>query len=101
MTTYKQTREQFLLALNSNAYMNICTSDDMFNVIVALDKQIPNAVVKDGDDNMDYIYCPRCDECIGSNEMVWEDFYHNSWHPMYCQCCGQTIIWEEQNEKTN
>lgn len=39
--TYEQTREQFLLAWNSNAYLNMCESDDMHNAIVALEKQIP------------------------------------------------------------
>ena len=31
--TVKQTLEQFLLAWNSNAYLNMCTSEDMKNAI--------------------------------------------------------------------
>ena len=92
--TYEQTREQFLLALNSNAYLNMCTSDDMKNVVVALDKQIPYKVVCDGDDESDYVYCPYCRTCIGSNEFVWQDFYYRDWKPMYCQECGQAMIWK-------
>ena len=42
--TYEQTREQFLLAWNSNAYLNMCESDDMHNAIVALEKQIPKKI---------------------------------------------------------
>lgn len=34
--TYEQTREQFLLAWNSNAYLNMCESEDMKNAIEAL-----------------------------------------------------------------
>lgn len=90
----EQTREQFLLALNSNAYIGMCTCDDMKNVINALDKQIPKKVVFDGDDESDYVYCPCCNECIGSNEMVWEDFYYRDWKPIYCRECGQAMIWK-------
>ena len=39
--TYIQTKEQFLLAWNSNAYLNMCRLDDMKNAIDALNKQIP------------------------------------------------------------
>lgn len=39
--TYEQTREQFVLAWNSNAYLNMCESSDMENAINALEKQIP------------------------------------------------------------
>ena len=92
--TYEQTREQFLLAWNSNGYLNMCTSDDMHNVVVALDKQIPHKVVCEGDDESDYVYCPYCRTCIGSNEMVWEDFYYRNWKPIHCQECGQAMIWK-------
>ena len=50
--TYEQTREQFLLAWNSNAYLNMCESDDIHNAIVALEKQIPKKVTKS--------VCPSC-----------------------------------------
>lgn len=39
--TYEATKEQFLISLNSNAYINMCTSDDMKNAIEALEKQTP------------------------------------------------------------
>lgn len=92
--TYEETRDQFLLALNSNAYTNMCTCYDMKNVIETLDKQIPKKVVRDGDDESDYVYCPCCHECIGVNEFVWEDFYYKDWKPMHCQECGQAMIWK-------
>ena len=92
--TYEQTREQFLLVWNSNAYLNMCTSDDMRNIIVALDILTPKKVVCEGDDESDYVYCPCCNACIGSNEFVWEDFYYREWRPMHCQECGQAMIWK-------
>ena len=89
--TNEQTREQFLLALNSNAYLNMCESSDMINAINALDKQIPKIVVSDGDDESDWVHCPRCNACIGSNEIVYDDFFIRDWSTMYCQECGQAI----------
>ena len=62
--------------------------------IKAIEKQIPKKVVCDGDDESDYVYCPYCNECIGVNEFVWNDFWHREWKPMYCQECGQAMIWE-------
>lgn len=92
--TYEQTKEQFLLAWNSNAYLNMCTSDDMNNVIKAIDKQIPEQVVCEGDDESDYVYCPCCLNIIGSNENVWEDFFNRNWSSMHCQECGQSMVWK-------
>jgi hypothetical protein len=60
----------------------------------AILKQIPEKVMKDGDDESDYVYCPRCHELIGSNENVGEEFYHRGWSPIHCQECGQSMIWK-------
>lgn len=91
--TYEQTKEQFLIALNSNAYINMCTTDDMSNAIKAINKQIPMQVVLEGDDESDFVYCPNCINIIGSNEIIWEDFFNRNWSPMYCPECGQSMIW--------
>ena len=39
--TNEQTKEQFLIALNTNAYLGMCEAADMVNAIKALEKQIP------------------------------------------------------------
>ena len=57
-------------------------------------KDIPEKVVCDGDDESDDVYCPRCNEYIGLNENVWEEFYDRNWKPMYCLECGQSMIWK-------
>lgn len=57
------------------------------------EKDIPKRVVSYSDDENDHAYCPRCNECIGTNEMVCEDFYCRGWSPMYCQECGQAMVW--------
>lgn len=88
--TNEQTREQFLLAWNSNAYLNMCTSDDMKNVIDALDKQIPKCPDLEGDgydDNGELIYdtgyCPNC-------RHEFEVYYDAT---KYCPNCGQHLDW--------
>lgn len=90
----EQTREQFLLALNSNAYIGICTCDDMKNVIDALDKQIPKKpIYSDYDDNgFDEIipYKAMCPVCGHEFEFGYWNDYDNH----HC-VCGQTMDWSE------
>ena len=92
--TNEQTRDQFLLALNYNAYLNMCESSDMINVINALEKQIPKKVVSEGNDESDWVHCPCCDEILGVNEGVFNAFWDNNWKPIYCHKCGQSLISE-------
>ena len=81
--TYEQTREQFLLAWNSNAYLNMCESDDMHNAIVALEKQIPKKVTKS--------VCPSCNRIFL--------FRHGEKRKGdYCDNCGQALDWSENND---
>ena len=80
--TYEQTREQFLLAWNSNAYLNMCESDDMHNAIVALEKQIPKKVTKS--------VCPSCNRIFL--------FRHGEKRKGdYCYNCGQALNWSDNN----
>lgn len=92
--TYEQTREQFLLSWNSNAYLNMCTSDDMKNVITALNKQIPvkptklvsKLLIAEG-----WTYkCPTCLSACGENRYHPEVTCDN----VYCTQCGQALDWE-------
>lgn len=60
----------------------------------AIQKQIPKKVVSYSDDESDHVFCPNCNERIGSNEIVYDDFYLRGWSAMYCQECGQAMIWK-------
>ena len=80
--TYEQTREQFLLAWNSNAYLNMCESDDMHNAIVALEKQIPKKVTKS--------VCPSCNR-------IFLFRYSEKRKGDYCDNCGQALDWSDNN----
>ena len=53
-------------------------------------KQIPMVVKSDGDDEQDWVYCPRCREMIGDNEWMYDVFYYGEDH-VYCQHCGQRL----------
>ncbi|MBQ2397763.1 MAG: hypothetical protein II304_12145 [Bacteroidales bacterium] len=78
--TYKQTRDGFIEALMTNAYINMCNTDDMANAIKALDKQIPEKV-KDGT-------CPNCFRIFL--------FRHGEKRKGdYCDNCGKALIWED------
>lgn len=74
--TYEQTKEQFLIVWNSNAYLNICSSDDMYNAIRAIEKQVPNKPKR----KMDAMCCPTCETILYRSE--------------YCPECGQKIDWK-------
>lgn len=74
-------------------YPHIHLKEALDIALEALQKQTPKKVVCDGDDESDYVYCPCCHEIIGSNDMVWDEFYYRNWKPMYCVECGQAMIW--------
>ena len=97
--TYEQTRKQFLLALASNAYLNICECSDMINALKAIGKQIPIKPtlykvkvekIKIGNANWrkgEIVYkCPCCDTFINST-------YD------YCYKCGQALDWTKNRQR--
>lgn len=90
--TYEQTREQFLLAWNSNAYLNVCESDDMHNAIVALEKQIPRKPI-DKIDPMFGDICIVCSNC--ENTDIVNPFTHSIFK--HCPNCGQALDWSDNN----
>jgi hypothetical protein len=91
--TYEQTRKQFLLAWNSNAYLNMCESDDMHNAIVALEKQIPRKPI-DKIDPMFGDICIVCSNC--ENTAIVNPFTHSIFK--HCPNCGQALDWGGEEE---
>ena len=94
--TYEQTREQFLLAWNSNAYLNMCKSDDMHNAIVALEKQIPKKITHEAT-------LQRCATCPTCKNVLDEFIELIPGQPKirvtfaYCYFCGQALDWSDNN----
>ena len=84
--TNKQTKEQFLIALNTNADLGMCEAADMVNAIKALEKQIPKKA--EHEDGV-WSICP----CCGGS--VCNDTEHAvNREVSYCEHCGQAIDWE-------
>ena len=92
--TYEETREQFLMAWNTNAYINMCESSDVENVIKALEKQIPKKPTKLDSKLLieaGWIYkCPTCGLACGANKYHLEATQDE----FYCTQCGQRLDWE-------
>jgi hypothetical protein len=96
--TNSQTLEQFLLAWNSNAYLNMCTSDDMKNVIKALEKQIPKKPTyvdtrfrNHGKNIADGASLSKCYKCPNCSLHIFHVFDSE----VYCKHCGQALDWGE------
>ena len=84
--TYEQVRNNFVLNLAENAYLNMCTTEEMELVISALEKQIPK--VAEHEDGV-WSICP----CCGGS--VCNDTEHAvNREVSYCEHCGQAIDWE-------
>lgn len=66
------------------------TKIDGVNIQEAVEKQIPQAVVADGNDESGWVYCPACDEILGINESVFNAFQESSGY-IYCPSCGQKL----------
>lgn len=62
--------------------------------ISALEKQIPKKFVCEGNDENDWVYCPCCDEILGTNESVYNAFSDNDYEYIYCYKCGQSLNWK-------
>lgn len=67
------------------------TEIDGVNIQEAIEKQIAKAVVCEGNDESDWVHCPRCNEILGDVENVYE--YRMIMVYQYCPACGQKLKW--------
>lgn len=103
---YPEVREkakQNITFENAIAHFKYGISHDIFKepvttyskmAVEALEKQIPKNVVREGNDESDWVHCPSCDEVLGVNLFICNVFYENDWKPIYCHKCGQPLTWE-------
>ena len=70
--------------------MAIAINDLFMSLRESDTKQIAMAVKSDGNDEQDWVYCPRCFEMIGNNESMYDMFYERKNH-VYCEYCGQRL----------
>ena len=90
--TSKQVRDNFVQNLAENAYLNMCTVEEMEIAISALEKQIRKKPLKQECDFFDFILvCPKCKNRIVN---VWSK---RQYKPNYCHYCGQALDWNDDN----
>lgn len=81
--TYKEVRNNFIKDLAENAYLSMCSTEEMKIVIEALDKQIPKKIIrKSKKASLEDIKCPNCQREIDAMNIV-----------NYCTYCGQALDW--------
>ena len=83
--TYEEVRNNFIQDLAENAYLSMCSMEEMEIVIEALDKQIPKKIIrKSKKASLEDIKCPNCQREIDAMNIV-----------NYCTYCGQALDWSE------
>lgn len=81
--TYEEVRNNFIQDLAENAYLSMCSMEEMKIVIKALDKQIPKKIIrKSKKASLEDIKCPNCQREIDAMNIV-----------NYCTYCGQALDW--------
>lgn len=87
--TSKQVRDNFVQNLAENAYLNMCTVEEMEIAISALEKQIPKKPYKRKEHKQNDYYCAVCRYYLG-DEM---ELKFAGLQPKFCPNCGQRIDW--------
>ena len=88
--TVQQVRDNFVQSLAENAYLNMCTAEEMRIVIEALEKQIPKKLkIQKCDEKTVYI----C-ECGKKQFVIYQEGLMFGNKNKYCEHCGQAIDWE-------
>ena len=94
--TNEEVKNNFVQNLSENAYINMCSVEEMNIAIKALEKQIPKKLIIDNRnchyvDYKDYI-CPCCEKRIITK--IDGDFLAGR-KQNYCDECGQAINWSD------
>lgn len=93
--TSKQVRDNFVQNLAENAYLNMCTVEEMEIAISALEKQIPKKPYKRKEHKQNDYYCAVCRYYLG-DEM---ELKFVGLQPKFCPNCGQALDWRENDER--
>lgn len=89
--TNKEVKNNFVQNLAENAYINMCSAEEMKIAIEALEKQIPKEPIEKeviGVSMSGYKYKGQCPKC--SSTVL--QYVGN-----YCPKCGQAIDWSDNN----
>lgn len=101
--TIQEVKNNFVQNLAENAYINMCSVEEMNIVIKALEKQIPKKPITEtvnrgisvsGEYDIDFNYlCPHCNTVVGDYET--DDAFYK-----FCPECGQALDWNDFEGET-
>lgn len=83
----KEVKNNFVQDLAENAYINMCSVEEMNIAIEALEKQIPCKLAPKSSKKAEL---PVCGKCNGIMDLMQGELN-------YCHNCGQKIDWSENN----
>lgn len=90
--TNKEVKNNFVQNLAENAYINMCSVEEMKVAIEALEKQIPKKPLEQQIGFCGFrLVCPECEQPIARY------FNKREYKPKYCHNCGQALDWSECN----
>lgn len=87
--TIQEVKNNFVQNLAENAYINMCSAEEMNIAIKALEKQIPKKPIEKDIGKLkisDTAFCPICDNPVIKDET-------DNYEQAYCCYCGQAIDW--------
>lgn len=84
MTTQK-VKNNFIQSLAENAYINMCSAEEMNIVIKALEKQIPCKLAPKSSKKAELPVCGKCNSVMDVMQSELN----------YCPNCGQALDWSE------
>lgn len=91
--TIQEVKNNFVQDLAENAYINMCSVEEMNIAIKALEKQIPKKPYKTKEHKQNNWYCSIC-KCYLGDDM---ELQYACLQPKFCGHCGQRIDWSECN----
>ena len=91
--TIQEVKNNFVHDLAENAYINMCSVEEMNIAIKALEKQIPKKPYKTKEHKQNNWYCSIC-KCYLGDDM---ELQYACLQPKFCEHCGQRIDWSECN----
>ena len=91
--TIQEVKNNFVQDLAENAYINMCSLEEMSIAIKALEKQISKKPYKTKEHKQNNWYCSIC-KCYLGDDM---ELQYACLQPKFCEHCGQRIDWSECN----
>lgn len=85
--TIQEVKNNFIQDLVENAYINMCSAEEMNIVIEALEKEIPCKLAPKSSKKAELPVCGKCNSIM--------DVMQGELN--YCPNCGQAIDWRENN----